>query len=172
MEAEHARQKILVIGYGNTMRSDDGVGRYIAEVVQDWNDEYVHALSHHQLMPELVDTIAQYDSVYFVDAFQTDDHTDIVIEKLIAKQERESMNHTATPEYLLWLVHVLYKKNITAWIVKIPAPNMEFGERFSSVTHQARDSALDFFTIVRKQGNHADGMVLNLSSLPDERLLK
>ena len=29
--------KILIIGYGNTLRGDDGVGYKIAEIIEQWN---------------------------------------------------------------------------------------------------------------------------------------
>jgi hydrogenase maturation protease len=36
MNKKHDNHKILVIGYGNTLRGDDGVGYQIAETVADW----------------------------------------------------------------------------------------------------------------------------------------
>ena len=47
-------RRVLIIGYGNPLRADDGVGwqaaRRLAELRQD---EFVETLALHQLTPEL-----------------------------------------------------------------------------------------------------------------------
>jgi len=58
----------LLIGYGNTLRSDDGAGQKIANIVSEWNLPQWRSLSVHQLTPELALDIAQADLVIFVDA--------------------------------------------------------------------------------------------------------
>ena len=52
----------LVIGIGNPLRSDDGVGWRLAEEVD--------GLAVHQLTPELAAELARVDRVLFVDAWQ------------------------------------------------------------------------------------------------------
>lgn len=59
---------ILIIGYGNNLRSDDGVGRYLAEIIEQQQLPLVKALSVHQLTPELVLEIADSQAVIFIDA--------------------------------------------------------------------------------------------------------
>ncbi len=43
--------KVLVIGYGNTLRSDDGAGKRVAELVAEWQLLNVRSLLVHQLTP-------------------------------------------------------------------------------------------------------------------------
>lgn len=62
--------KTLVIGFGNTLRGDDGVGPLVAEQVDTWNLRNVRSLSVHQLTPELAADIAQVETVFFIDAWQ------------------------------------------------------------------------------------------------------
>jgi hydrogenase maturation protease len=45
--------KILLIGYGNTLRNDDGVGVRIAEIIAEENRPHVQVIATHQLTPEL-----------------------------------------------------------------------------------------------------------------------
>jgi Ni,Fe-hydrogenase maturation factor len=58
----------LVVGYGNDLRSDDGVGQRVAEVVATWEISNVRSLAMHQLTPELAAELADVDVAIFVDA--------------------------------------------------------------------------------------------------------
>ena len=62
------RNESLVIGYGNTLRGDDGVGQKVAEVIASLGLSGIRALSCHQLTPELADPISEVRMVVFVDA--------------------------------------------------------------------------------------------------------
>jgi hydrogenase maturation protease len=73
----------LVIGFGNTLRSDDGVGPRVASVVAGWGLPGVVAIAVHQLGPELAEPLAEAGRAFFVDArlagesesYQTDRRT-------------------------------------------------------------------------------------------------
>src|SRR5687767_15002380 len=60
--------KLLVIGYGNTLRRDDGVGPRVAETVGALRLPGVRTLVCQQLSPEHAEPISQADAVVFVDA--------------------------------------------------------------------------------------------------------
>ena len=52
--------KPLVIGYGNSLRGDDGAGPYAARLLQNMNDEGGwDIVACHQLTPELAETISR-----------------------------------------------------------------------------------------------------------------
>lgn len=59
---------ILVLGYGNTLRSDDGVGYRVAAAVHRWHVPDVEGYTCHQLTPDLAAEIAPRQRVIFVDA--------------------------------------------------------------------------------------------------------
>ena len=67
---------ILVIGYGNSLRSDDGAGCRVADIVASWDLPYVRSLTVHQLTPELAEPIAQSDLTIFVDACVSNNGSD------------------------------------------------------------------------------------------------
>ena len=69
MSSEKAR-KILVVGYGNSVRSDDGVGIYIAERLSELRIPAVDALVMQQLVTELVENFSSYSQIIFADASQ------------------------------------------------------------------------------------------------------
>ena len=58
----------LVIGYGNTLRGDDGVGPRVAEAIHQLALPGVRALVCPMLTPELADPISRAHTVIFVDA--------------------------------------------------------------------------------------------------------
>ena len=63
-----AGRHFLIIGYGNTLRGDDGVGPRVAETVAALNLPGVRALVCPMLMPEIADPISRAHTVIFVDA--------------------------------------------------------------------------------------------------------
>ena len=62
---------LLVIGYGNTLRRDDGVGPHVAEAIAALALPGVEALVCPLLTPELAEAIARARRVVFVDAMVT-----------------------------------------------------------------------------------------------------
>jgi len=62
---------VLVIGYGNPLRGDDGVGCLVAEEVAKHlfdPESKVKIVACHQLNPELAEAVAETRAVIFVDA--------------------------------------------------------------------------------------------------------
>ena len=135
----------LVIGYGNTLRSDDGAGQRVAEKIAKWGLPEVRSLAVHQLTPELVEDISQADAVIFIDAVATNSENpvSVQIQKLQAADDNTSLGHSCNPRSLLSVTQVLYGKVIKAYWVLIPAVNFDFGEELSSLTQQGIDIALN-----------------------------
>jgi hydrogenase maturation protease len=136
---------ILIIGYGNNLRSDDGVGRYLAEMIDQQQLPSVKTLSVHQLTPELVLKITESQAVIFIDAIAslTDE---ITLQSLEPSQNKTRLGHTSNPEQLLSLCKNLYHKFPSAWLLTIPTNNFEFGETFSDLTQTAIAPALVILT--------------------------
>ena len=134
----------LVIGYGNSLRNDDGAGQKVAEKIADWKLPSVRALPVHQLTPELAAEMAQVDVVIFVDVIATnpDNSASVQIEELQAKKENISLGHVCDPRSLLACTKMLYGKVPQAYWVLIPAVNFNFGEEFSAITQEGIDLAL------------------------------
>lgn len=125
----------LVIGYGNTLRSDDGVGQIIANQIAQWQLPGVRSLAVHQLTPELAENIAKADTVIFVDAVATnlEKPASVKIQQLEA-EENTSFGHSCNPRSLIAFTQILYGKVIKAYWVLVPAVNFDFGEEFSCLT--------------------------------------
>lgn len=137
--------KYLVIGYGNTLRSDDGAGFWVAEKVGEWNLENVRSLSVHQLTPELAEDIANADTVIFVDALPVSDEIleKVKIEVLKPEKITDSFAHNYNPRSLLFLTQAIYGKTPVAYWILIPAVNWEFSENLSAITEAGVNVALE-----------------------------
>lgn len=60
---------LLVIGYGNPMRSDDAVGWHAArELASRLDDEETEIVALQQLTPETAEPVSEADLVVFIDA--------------------------------------------------------------------------------------------------------
>jgi hydrogenase maturation protease len=152
-------KNILIIGYGNTLRSDDGVGYHIAELCEDIYASspslqyFIKCLTVHQLIPELAELISQSDLVIFIDAYPANEReNDLKVNNITLSPEalaNASMPtsalglHSNDPVSLLNLSQYLYENSPTAWSILIPASNFDFGEVFSSLTEGAIAPALE-----------------------------
>ena len=62
----------LILGYGNLLRGDDGIGWKAAATMEaEFSSEHLVVISAHQLMPEMAETISHYSRVLFLDAAHT-----------------------------------------------------------------------------------------------------
>jgi hydrogenase maturation protease len=60
--------KTLILGYGNTLRKDDGLGVYAVQTLASLNlPDGVEIYTSQQLSPELSPTLAQVDHAIFID---------------------------------------------------------------------------------------------------------
>lgn len=132
----------LVIGYGNTLRSDDGVGAKVAAAVAELALPGVVALVRHQLTPELAETISEARAVVFVDA-AVDAFTEVQMRQLEAAAGAQLMAHTADPRSLLAFARQLFGRCPPAWWLTIPVENLGFGEELSPLARRGFQTALD-----------------------------
>jgi hydrogenase maturation protease len=127
--------KVLVIGYGNTLRGDDAAGVKAAELIAQRHPEFEY-IYLHQLVPELAEQIGDYDSVFFIDAQKdiTQPSARLIAPSIEADQPR---THFISPESLLALSQQLYQRmSSKSYVIGIPASEFEFSEELSAQTAQ------------------------------------
>jgi hydrogenase maturation protease len=132
----------LIIGYGNTLRRDDGVGPKVAEAVATLNLPGVHALAAPLLTPELAESVALAKCVVFVDA-SVDRPRRVRWRKLVPAKSSRITAHAADPCTLLALARDLFGHAPEAWWLTIPAEDLGFGEELSATTRAGFEQALD-----------------------------
>jgi len=133
--------KTIVIGYGNTLRSDDGAGYRVAEQVKRWQHPSLAAWPAQQLLPEMAAALAEVELAIFVDAkAQT---TTAILECCHLKPQTQQLwMHHLEPTSLLALTEQLYGCQPRAYWLLLPAENFAFGEQLSPRTQASLDLAV------------------------------
>ncbi len=62
------RARVLVVGVGNDLRRDDGIGIVVASAVRALCLPGIHVLTRQQVLPEMVEDLGRCDVAVFVDA--------------------------------------------------------------------------------------------------------
>lgn len=135
--------RVVVMGYGNPLRRDDGAGWRVAEVVAQRWGERVTVLMGQQPVPEWAATLAEADVAFVVDASLRDGHR-LRIRRLPAAPEGQPGRsaHQFGPEYLLWLSQTVYGSAPITYVLPLPVESLEFGEGLSPRTAHAADRAV------------------------------
>ncbi len=133
---------LLVIGYGNPLRCDDGVGPKVAEAIEELHLPDVHTLVCHQLSPEHAEPIARARTVIFVDA-AVDAPKEVQLRKLEPNETSQLMAHAADPRTMLALARDVFGHCPEAWWLTIPAVKLDFGEELSPVARRGYEVALE-----------------------------
>jgi hydrogenase maturation protease len=138
------KKRILIICIGNEIRSDDGAAIHLARELEKLKFPEIEVITTHQLIPELADTISQFDLVIFVDAsVETNKNIKLIKIEKNENQSEISTFHSISPEILINLSEKLYNKKIEAYALKIPAINFEFSTKLHPHTKQKMFEAID-----------------------------
>jgi hydrogenase maturation protease len=145
-------QPILLLGIGNTLRSDDGVGIYVCEQLQQLPLKDVVIQTAHQLQTELVEELLNYKAVIVVDASIAT--AEVCFEKVEAGGTAASSSHHMNLSMIQALAQQLYGKTIELYSCAIPAENFELGNELSSSTKQHAATAIQLLQQQIIQLNH------------------
>jgi hydrogenase maturation protease len=128
-------EQMLVIGFGNPYRGDDGVGFQAAEQFETLNrDPAVTVLARQELQPELAEVISKVDFVVFIDAATpgTSAPGAVQARELEAKARDTGLfSHELTPETLLAAAQVLYGRCPAGMLVSITGENFGISSQLS-----------------------------------------
>jgi len=133
---------LLVIGYGNTLRRDDGVGPRVADAVAALALPGVHVLACPLLTPELADPISHARVAIFVDA-AVDAPQEVQLRKLEPADTSQIMAHAASPATMLALARDVFGHAPQAWWLTIPAEDLGIGEQLSPLAQRGLETAIE-----------------------------
>jgi hydrogenase maturation protease len=135
--------KALVIGFGNTLRGDDGLGPFIVEGLEDLRGSLnldFRSIRLPQLDLILTPEIGSADVVIFVDA-RDDNDDDLVKVELIEPEEavggRGYTTHLTAIPGLLGLARDWFGKAPICYAVMPKGIDFSFGETFSPLAQGA-----------------------------------
>jgi hydrogenase maturation protease len=153
------RPSILIFGYGNPGRQDDGLGAAFIERMERWIGENewsnIALDTNYQLNIEDAEQIAAYDLVYFVDATiePVEQFSLTKVEPSNAKVEFTM--HAVSPAFVLNLCQKLFSKTPETWLLHLKGYQWEFEEKLSEEAKNNLEAALDFFQqhMIKKLNN-------------------
>lgn len=122
-----ARESTLIIGYGNVLRGDDGVGVCAATALREAG---FRSMDRHQLTPELAEAVAGAQQVIFIDADIALPPGEVSVMP-VAAGSGGALEHHATPASLLRLSQEVYGRAPSAVVIGIGGESHEFGRALS-----------------------------------------
>ena len=134
--------RALVIGYGNEIRGDDGVGPYVANLVETWSLPGVRCCTVHQLTPELAALAADAALAIFIDACPAEAGQAVRVYPVEPEPGKSGVGHTANPRTLLDLAKTVYGRCPTAYLVAIPGTDFGFGTELSPAALRGAQESL------------------------------
>ena len=132
--------RILVVGYGNPLRSDDSFGlRAVEQLKKDIKGQEVELIECQQLTPELAECLSKVDLALFVDA-DTDGVSGMTHTRAVTAHRdpnSEPMMHHLDPAGLLGLTEALYKKTPKAMLLTVTGECFGYGTQLSAEVAKA-----------------------------------
>ena len=125
---------VLVIGYGNPLRGDDGVGWHAAGLLAtDPRLDGAQVLTRHQLAPELAADISRASLVVLVDAAADGDPGSVSVRQIEPRPATPTTwSHHLDPETLAGLAEALYGAVPPIVLVSVAAGSFAEGDGLSS----------------------------------------
>ncbi|NOZ30118.1 MAG: hydrogenase maturation protease [Chloroflexi bacterium] len=151
-------RRVLVLGYGNLSREDDGIGFHVVNAVarrlgrppltlddDGLSDlgQAVDLVFQPQLVPELAELIIDYDVVYFVDAHTGAYEETIRWERLEPGYVPSSFTHHLTPATLLEVASTLYGRAPVGYLVSVRGYRFGFGMELSPEAKELCEAAAE-----------------------------
>ncbi len=150
-------KRSLIIGYGNVYCHDDGVALYIINRLrkqsgirelqpdEDGLDELGHSLDSalfHQLVPEIIPILTQYQKVVFVDAHRGTIPDDVRVVE--GKEERgfHAVTHHMSPGMLLAMARQTHHFSPEAYLISVKGEDFDFGLGLSDTCRIRADAAV------------------------------
>ena len=131
--------KILVCGYGNPFRTDDGAGHVLAPLLADRLEAFGEEVAlrlEHQLLPEMAEDFSAFDLLIFADARVpgTAPEEGFLLEEILPDPLLEGLNiHSVGPEWVLALAAQIGGSVPPSLLVSVEGKSFDFGEEPTSI---------------------------------------
>lgn len=139
--------QILVYGYGNPGREDDGLGIELVRRLETWSKQSgfqgIEFDSNYQLNIEDAEIISGKDVVIFADA-STEEIEDFIITEVTEESDATFTTHAASPGYILKLCKELFGKCPRVYLIHIKGYQWEFHESISVNAENNLQKAFEF----------------------------
>jgi hydrogenase maturation protease len=139
--------QILIYGYGNPGRQDDGLGVELVKRLEDWSIQTgfreIEFDSNYQLNIEDAEAISLKDMVIFADA-STEEIEDYLFTEVTGERDVSFTTHAASPGYIVKLCQDLFEKCPQVFLLHIKGYQWEFKEGLSEEAENNLERAVSF----------------------------
>ena len=134
---------ILVIGYGNTLRQDDGFGWWVAERLTEKPVEGVQVIACDQLTPDLAEPLSRCRIAVFVDAREGEPVGKLQWEPVASTPSASApFTHSAGPAELCLIAQAVYgSAPAQAYLLTVKSVHFEHKEKPSPEVEKAIERA-------------------------------
>lgn len=145
---------VLVIGYGNTLRQDDGFGWRVAERLQEDPIGGVQAILCQQLTPELAEPLSRCRVAIFVDAREGQPTGQLEWETIPATPSpNDPFTHSTHPADLCLMAQMVYgSAPAQAYLLTVRSVHFGYGEGLSPEVEEAVGRAIQRIKQIAQNG--------------------
>jgi hydrogenase maturation protease len=142
-------KRLLIYGYGNPGRQDDGIGARFVELVDAWIEQEklagIYTDCNYQLNIEDSALVADYETVIFVDASIVEEVDDYKLETIQPNDATiEFTMHAVSTSYVIDLCRKLYGKTPQAYVLHVKAYEFDFIEELTPKAAENMEAAFKF----------------------------
>lgn len=138
-------RRILIYGYGNPGRQDDGLGKALIDLAEKRLTrkqlEHVTLDVGYQLQVEDVTLIEEHELVIFVDASMDEKIKDYHIGSIVADANATFTMHSVSPGFIIALYETLYGKPPPVYLLQIRGYEWEMEEPLSAGARENLEKA-------------------------------
>lgn len=146
-----AAQRILVLGYGNPGRQDDGLGPAAAEAIARWNLPGVTVESSYLLTIEDAAEAALHEQVLFIDASQ--EHAEpFELRRVEPAPSMAFSSHIVGPQTVLAICEQCYGRAPAGWLLAIRGYEFALAEGLTAPARTNLERALAHLTSCFQSG--------------------
>lgn len=150
-------KKLLILGYGNPDREDDGVAWHILHALtiklgldapKSYEDEFPkHAAIDLtfclQLTPEMAEDISTYEYVCFIDAHTGSIPEPVRLIEVESEFQASPFTHHLTPQSLLSMCETIYERKPDAALLSVQGHRFLFSRQLSKETTRLVPQAVE-----------------------------
>lgn len=166
---------ILLIGYGNPDREDDGVAWHILRAVaiklglpapDSYEDEFptnelIDFAFNLQLTPELAEDVSAYQYVCFIDAHTGNIPEPVRLIDVESEFQRSPFTHHLTPQSLLSICETVYNKKPNAALLSVRGYRFLFTRELSEETEELVPQAVELTMNWLNEKNIVDAILVS-----------
>jgi hydrogenase maturation protease len=141
-------KRLLLIGYGNPDREDDGVAWHILRALteqlgldspESYDDEFpghplIDFAFYLQLTPEMAEEVSHYEFVCFIDAHTGSIPEPVRLIDVESEFQASPFTHHLTPQSLLSMCETMYRKKPEAVLLSVLGHRFLFSRQLSEET--------------------------------------